>query len=115
MISGILRLVGHGAVVEHLRVAAVDQVLVVVRGAHHGRLVAHFGGAIGEAHGLADALHAGAGDQQFFRRGVLGHLFPERELLFGGEHDALAGGAHDHVAGERGAVPLLDVVLDLGR
>ena len=44
-----LGLVGHGAEVEHLRVGAVDQILVVMRGADHRRLVAHLGGAIGES------------------------------------------------------------------
>src|ERR1019366_1172194 len=107
-------LVGHGAEVEHLRIGAVDQILVVMRRADHRRFIAHFGGAIGQQHGLAHALHAGAGDQQLLRRGVLGHLFPDDVLFIRHEHHALAGGAHHDVAGECGEVPLLHVVLDLG-
>ena len=70
------RLVGHRAVVEHLRVGAVDQVLVVVGRAHHGGFVAHLRGPVGEADGLPHTLHAGAGDQQLIRCGALGHLLP---------------------------------------
>src|ERR1019366_6744693 len=69
-----LGLVGDGAEVEHLRVGAVDQILIVVGRAYHRRLITHFGGAIGQHHALAGGTHhdvAGEGGEVPFLHVVL--------------------------------------------
>src|SRR6516165_11323706 len=77
-------------------------------------MIAHLGCAVRKTDGLFDALHAGANDQQFLRRGVLRHQLPERELLVRAEKYIFTCRPAYDVARERGLIPLLNVVLHFG-
>ncbi len=107
-------LIRHRAEVQDLRRHIVQQILVVMRRAHHRRFIPALGRGIGERHGFPHALHAGPGQQDLIGSGIFGHPIPQLQFFLGREIDALAGRAAHHVTGECGAVPLLNVVLNLG-
>src|SRR5271166_1134439 len=91
----------------------VDQVLVVVRSAHHSNFVAEFGRAIGKGNRFSHALGARTGDQELLRRGVLCYPFPELGLLISCQRHAFAGGTADDITRQTRQVPFLDIVLNL--
>src|SRR5207247_410289 len=110
--SSDLGLIRHGAEEKNLRLHAAHHALEIVRSQYESGFITHLGGAIREPDRFADALGAGACDQNLVRRRVLRRPLPYLKLFFDREVRAFPGRARDQVSGEAGAIPLLDVVLD---
>ena len=76
--------------------ARLHLLLVIVRRAHHGHVVAEFGGVFGETQGLDRGFDAGSRDQNFVRRSGLARDFQHIAALLIGKQNGFAGRAeHD--------------------
>ena len=86
-----LRLVRHSAEVERLRVLPVEQVLVVVRRANHGRVVTKFGGVFAQTYRLDGRFDASPRNHDFVRRGGSNSGLENFAPLFVGEQNRFSG------------------------
>ncbi len=88
--DGERRAVGNGAVEgEHVR--RQHLLFVVMRGAHHGHVVAEFGSVFREAKSLDGRLNARPGNQDFVGRSGVTRALEHIPPLLIGEQDGFAG------------------------
>jgi ribosomal protein L11 methyltransferase len=100
-----LRLIRDGAEIErlrfHLRVASRNQ----------SGFVTKVRGPVDECQALTHARLRDSRDQHLLSHRMPRHHFPNRNFFFVAEQFSFARRATDHIARERGAIPVLDVVL----
>ena len=106
------RAIGHGAV-KRQDVRWLHLLLVVVRSAHHGNVVAQFGGVFGKPQSLNRRLDARARDQHFVRRSRLARGLQHIAPLLIGKQNGLAGRTEHDDARARRARIALNIALEL--
>ena len=99
--------------IERQQVRGEHLPLVVVRSAHHGGVIAEFGGIFGEPQSFMCGLDAGACDHNFMGRGGGESRFQHVAAFLVGQQNRFAGGAQRHDAGDRRARVALDVRFEL--
>ena len=106
------RAVGHGSV-EGQDIGRLHLLLVVMRRAHHGNVVAQFGGILGKAQRFDRRLDPRACDQNFVRRSRLARGFQHIAPLLIGKQNRLAGRAEHNNSSARRARIALNIAFEL--
>lgn len=107
------RSVGDGAKEENVRLDTGTDSRIVVRLLGQDRVITRPGSNDRECHVLTDACSADSGDEELVFSRLAFRDFPELHALIVREECTLACETSNHISGDRGQVPLLNVMLDL--